>query len=444
MIGQAEHADGMGGIAVGGRPRARGAGLEAVLGLAVLPAVEGLRERRGRLLAHDDVHAVTRLDARVALRRDRGLAAHDDHHGRLRRQRQIAQAPPDGAVVGPDPVLRHLGAEPGRRAAVAEGPRERRFCPREPEPARQGLERRPLQDRREDDDEEGDVEHPAAAGHPGEHGEGGQDDGYAAAEPGPAEQDALAGPQALQRRHGPHGRGPRHEGEEERERRRAAGDGDEVRRHDEQPERQEQGDLREPGDAVVEVRQRGPRRKAGRGREREAGDVDREEARPVQHVGRAEGQAGDRERRDGVQARDRKPRDREQPCDAETHARAAHEPRRELADEQHEHVGDAVVGLQQPRREPEHEEHGDRIVEARLALEHQREPRPQRRPAQQGEHRRAVRRRECGAHEHPLQEPAAEEHRRGHAREQRGHRRCRRSRAATPAAAPGARRRAGR
>ena len=203
------------------------------------------------------------------------------------------------------------------------------------EPPREALERHALEDGREDDDEEGDVEDATAPGDSGDDGEGREHDRDAAAQSRPPEQHALAGAQPLERRHDPHCGGSRDEGQEEREHGGAAGHGHELRRHHQQPERQEERDLGDPGDALVKDRQRALRRQLARGGERDAGDVDREEARAVEHVRAAEGQPGDGERRNGIQAASGQAGDPQQADRADADSDAADEPQPELADEQH-------------------------------------------------------------------------------------------------------------
>ncbi len=139
-----------------------------------------------------------------------------------------------------------------------------------------------------------------------------------------------------------------------------------------------------------------------RGRRRAVGEHERRERRDRIQARRVEPQAP--ERRDRERA-DRQARDR-----AEAH----------LAHEQEPEVEHAVGRVLQPLDEADDEEHGDGVVEARLALEREREPPPQRGALQQGEHRRAVGRGEDRAEEQPLERREVEQERGGEARDRRG------------------------
>ena len=139
----------------------------------------------------------------------------------------------------------------------------------------------------------------------------------------------------------------------------------------------------------------------------------------MQRVGAAERERGDRQRRHRVEARGGEPRAAErlhpEPADDE----ADREPDPELAHEQQQHVREAVVGLLDVLDQREDQQHGDRVVEARLALERTRQPPPQGRVAQQREDRRAVGAREHRADEQALLEVEAEQQRRRHAGDRR-------------------------
>ena len=82
--------------------------------------------------------------------------------------------------------------------------------------------------------------------------------------------------------------------------------------------------------------------------------------------------------------------------------------------------GDAVVRVQDPLDEPEHEQHGDRVVEPSLALERALEPLAQPGAAQQREHRRAVGRRHDRAEQQPFQRREVEQPGRREAGDERG------------------------
>jgi hypothetical protein len=134
----------------------------------------------------------------------------------------------------------------------------------------------------------------------------------------------------------------------------------------------------------------------------------------VQRVGQAEGQPGRRQRGHGYRppvtsvAR-RKPWTASQPTSAPAAKpiaisctkRRARSPGRSRALD--------------PLDEAQDEQHGDRVVEARLGLERAGQAAAQRRPAQQREDRRAVGRAEDRADEQPLEQRQVEEHHRASA-----------------------------
>ena len=91
----------------------------------------------------------------------------------------------------------------------------------------------------------------------------------------------------------------------------------------------------------------------------------------------------------------------------------------------HEHVGEPVAGMHDPLDEPEHEQHGDRVVEARLALERALQPLAQPGAAQQREHRGAVGRGDDRADQQALERREAEQPRGGQAGDDRGDQRAR-------------------
>ena len=90
----------------------------------------------------------------------------------------------------------------------------------------------------------------------------------------------------------------------------------------------------------------------------------------MQGVGAAEGQRGDGERGHRVQAARWRAVTRRSAHTAATPTTSADgQADADLADEEHGHVGEPVVVVLQPLDEAEHEQDGDRVVEARLALE---------------------------------------------------------------------------
>ncbi len=156
-----------------------------------------------------------------------------------------------------------------------------------PQPAGDGLDRRALQQGREHDGEEDDVEELLVGVHALDHREHREHDRHRAAQPRPAEQRLLAQLEAAAERG--HDRRERagEEDDHEREQRALPRDLVEVGGEDEQAEREEHAELRDPGEAFVERGHGAPGREARRA-EREPAQVDGEEARAVQRRGEAE------------------------------------------------------------------------------------------------------------------------------------------------------------
>jgi hypothetical protein len=108
----------------------------------------------------------------------------------------------------------------------------------------------------------------------------------------------------------------------------------------------------------------------------EPGQVDREEARPMQAAGGAEGDCRCAHRPDHIA------RFAPEPCSAQSpHREPArrhtdHDANPKLADEQERHVRGAVVGELYPVDQPNDEQNRHRVVEARLSLQGPRDPRP--------------------------------------------------------------------
>ena len=193
-------------------------------------------------------------------------------------------------------------------------------------------------------------------------------------------------------------------------------------REHEQAQREEHAELRDPRQALVEGRRSsaGPgscptRARARRGRPR--GSPSRA------GVGAAEGQRGGRQRGDRVEAGGRELGAAEAldrgPADAEPDG----EPDAELVHEQQRDVVEAVAGVRDRLDQREHQQHGDGVVEARLALERARQAPAQRRVAQQREDRGAVRGGEHRADQQALLEVEVEQQHRGDAGDQRAQRR---------------------
>ena len=163
-----------------------------------------------------------------------------------------------------------------------------------------------------------------------------------------------------------------------------------VREH-EQPEHQEEPELRDPGEAVVEGDDRAPGRRR-RGAEHEAGQVDGEEARAVRATARRRTRARrSRPRRPGTG----------RPTAAVTLPQEEHgegsrprgRPRRRSTARwtaSQSASPTPEVGVLDRLDAADHEQHRDRVVDAGLALERARQAPPQRRAAQHREHRGRV------------------------------------------------------
>ena len=171
----------------------------------------------------------------------------------------------------------------------------RRVRLEQPERARDPLQRRPLQERGDEHDEEDGVEDRLALGHVlGEH-ERPEHDRHGAAEPGPAEEGALPVVEVAEGGRDHDRGGADHEDEEEREHEPGHHHGRQVAREDEQAEDDEHRHLREEGEVLVEVDELAAvaRRRAADG---EPDEVDGEEAAAPEDVGDPEGKRrrGDR------------------------------------------------------------------------------------------------------------------------------------------------------
>ena len=250
-------------------------------------------------------------------------------------------------------------------AALGELPRQRGPGRRDPALARHRLECRPLGDRGDHDGEEDEVEELSRARDLRGDRKVASTTGTAPRRPAqpsmPRSREekcdprvaAIAASGRARRRHD-----PEHEAVDH--------DEPQLGRGDEQAERQEQAELRDPGGALVEGPDRLPRRDRGRP-EQQPGEVDREEARaaasrrrrssarppPARRPGRARrSQAG------AAKALDRRA--------ATTSTRRA---RLRAAARAAAHVVEAPAGVGDPADQPEHEQHGDGVVEAPLALE---------------------------------------------------------------------------
>ena len=385
------------------------------------PALEQVGHVAGHLLAHHHVQPVVGLDARRAARQERLLSAHDHAQQRVSGQPERAHQLPDDRVVGAHRVLHDLGPEAADRARLDERLRQRRLAGGHAEPAGEPLDRRALEQRRDHDREEDDVEEVAALAlrHTLDHGKRGEHDRDRTAEAGPTEHQPLARGEAIERSRERGRQRPREEDKQQPE----GGPLDpyvvQLAREDEQAKREEHDDLSHPGEPLVENRHGLLRRDACRA-EHEARQVGGEEAGAVQRLGAAEREAGGGERGDGVEAGARQLRGAQAAHGQPSDAQADDRPDAHLPDEQPEHVHHAVVRLLDPLDEAHDEQDGHRIVEAGLALQRSRELAPQGRLAQQREDRRAVGGGDDRAEQHPLERREIEQPRCREAADDRG------------------------
>ena len=140
--------------------RLRGRRARALLGpdRAGAPAPHQLAELDRDLLADEHVQLVAVLDDRRPARRDRALAADDHVQQRLARQPELAHRVADDRVVGAHRELHRLGAEPVQQHRLDQRRRDRGLVGGDAQPARDRLDRQPLQHGREQHDEERDLE----------------------------------------------------------------------------------------------------------------------------------------------------------------------------------------------------------------------------------------------------------------------------------------------
>ena len=124
-------------------------------------------------------------------------------------------------------------------------------------------------------------------------GKRGQHHRHRSAQSRPREHKPLAGAEAVTSGHEQGGQRPRDQRDHQREHQPRADRAAELRREHQQPERQEERDLRDPCEALVEGRDRLLRRDA-RAAEQQTRDVHREEARAAERLRQAECQRGGR------------------------------------------------------------------------------------------------------------------------------------------------------
>ena len=354
---------------------------------------------------------VAGLDDGRAARQERLLVADDQVDQRLPRQPELLDHAADRRVLRLDAEREDVAAELLDHPRLDDGAGEGGLAGRQPEPAGKGLEREALEQGRDHDDEEDDVEELSAPLDPRDHRQRREPDRNGAAEAGPAQHHPFAEPERLDlaRQQGRDRAGD--EDQDQSECRALPGDVDEPAREDEQPEHEEERDLRDPAQALVERGDRAPRRDDP-GAEREAGQVDGEESRALADVGEAEGEGGGRHRGDGVEAGRRVVEPDEGPARAPADEAADDRADDQVAGELDDHVREAVAGLVDPGDQPGHEQDGDRVVQARLALERPGEPALQLRLAEDGEDRGRVGGRDGGADDQRLERAEVEQPRR--------------------------------
>ena len=291
----------------------------------------------------------------------------------------------DHRVVGAHRELDDLGAEPAEQDGLHQRRRDRGLVGGHAEQPRHRLDRAALDDRREQHDEERDVEveHPRFLAQFGDR-EGREHDRGAAPQAGPAQHETLAQIEPGTQREQDRRRRPRDRGGDDGDRGSLRSDLQELAREDEQPESEEESELRHPGEALVEGDDRAPRRRRGRA-EHEPGQVDRQEAGAVQRECGAEGEQRGRHGGHRVQAgrRQRDPAQEQhgERGDGDSH----HEADRELAHDEQQRVLEPVAVALDRLDAADDEQDRDRVVDARLALERARQPAAQGRAAQDGE-----------------------------------------------------------
>ena len=156
--------------------------------------------------------------------------------------------------------------------------RTRRPLVGDAERARHPPQAEPLHDHGDDDDVEDDVEDAQRVLHAADDGERREHDRHRAAQPRPGEERALAPVEALPEGRGEHRQRSRHEHQREGHDDRLEALVGQPRRRHEQPQQDEQADLRDPARRLVEAVHQPGVRQAGRA-DHESEQVGREEAR---------------------------------------------------------------------------------------------------------------------------------------------------------------------
>ncbi len=164
------------------------------------------------------------------------------------------------------------------------------------EPLRHPLERRPLHERRDDDDEEDGVEDRVAGLHPCGERERREHDGDRPTQTRPSEQHTLARREVEGDRRRPHRDRPDQEHEKQRQREPGQHHRGQFVREDEEAEDDEQSDLGDEREPFVEADELPPVARRGAS-DSETDEVDGEEAAPPDHVRESEREPDCRQRR---------------------------------------------------------------------------------------------------------------------------------------------------
>ena len=266
------------------------------------PALARLLERAHRRLADEHVEAIARLEARRAARRQRLLVAHEHVDERVARQPEVAHAHADRRVALDERHLDDVGAELADLPDLDERGAQRRLARQRAELARDPGERRALQQRRDEHREERDVEELHGARDALDDRERREHDRHRAAQPRPAEHDPLGRVAAARTPSRP---SPRAAARRRRARaRRAVPFSAMSTRSDGKTSRPSAKNIVSWASQARPSWNAATVWRAGSAVDPIArpGEVDREEARAVQHVGGAERERDDRQRRDRVQA----------------------------------------------------------------------------------------------------------------------------------------------
>ncbi|MEH3055178.1 MAG: hypothetical protein PGN13_14460 [Patulibacter minatonensis] len=220
-------------------------------------------------------------------------------------------------------------------------------------------------------------------------GKGREHDRDGAAQTGPPEHDPLDEREVQPAEHDHRRQRAGDDGGEDREERSGERHLGQAAREDQQAEGEEEAELGDPREALVERLDRALRGNLVGG-ERDAAEEDRQEAGAVEGVGTAERERGDRERGDGVQAGRAEFGAPQEPGAEEADRDADGCADEQLLEEEQRDVLRAGAGFGDELDQRDREQHRDRVVEARLALEGVGEAPADRGAAHDREHGRAV------------------------------------------------------